>query len=355
MNTSQFVPQTNSIPLTQNSRYWRDNLKKNPRFLDGIEWAVLASSSLAAIAAMIFQQTPLAIATGLAPLSLSQINRLRQESERCNNQAASIMETKLAAIETKVNDLAIAKQEAVTISEQDTSKYVTKQYLAPFKSVIQEFHQKHRVLEMKIIPDMEKQGEEFKEKLNSLETQLTEIKASLANQKRISNSEESNIENPRVAVFIDEANIFHSSRELNESVDYKLLLNYLAGDAAVVGSYFYTGVDPQNKEQSKFLYWLSHNGFSVVTKRLIQRQNGSKKANLDIEIALDMLGLQDRYDVAILVSGDGDFICAVNKLAQSGKRIVVASFRSTTSKDLIKAAHQYIDLSAIAVRELICK
>ena len=39
---------------------------------------------------------------------------------------------------------------------------------------------------------------------------------------------------------------------------------------------------------------------------------GSKKANLDVEIAVDMMALVGAYDTAVLVSGDGDLAYAVD-------------------------------------------
>jgi uncharacterized LabA/DUF88 family protein len=52
-------------------------------------------------------------------------------------------------------------------------------------------------------------------------------------------------------------------------------------------------------------------GFALVTKQLktIMQADGTQtqKANLDIEIVLNMSNTIDHYDMAMLVSGDGDF------------------------------------------------
>lgn len=69
-----------------------------------------------------------------------------------------------------------------------------------------------------------------------------------------------------------------------------------------------------------------------------------------MELALDMhnKALNDEYDTAILVSGDGDFIDVVKRLQELGKRVEVVSFRARTNKELIKVADSYVDLSEIS-------
>jgi uncharacterized LabA/DUF88 family protein len=75
--------------------------------------------------------------------------------------------------------------------------------------------------------------------------------------------------------------------------------------------------------------------------------DGSKKANLDVEIAVDMMALVDSYDTAVLVSGDGDLAYAVNSVSYRGVRVEVVSLRSMTSDSLINVSDRYIDLEAI--------
>ena len=55
--------------------------------------------------------------------------------------------------------------------------------------------------------------------------------------------------------------------------------------------------------------------FGSLQKELKTFYDGTRKANLDVEIAVDMLSLAGRYDTAVLVSGDEDFVYAVNAVA----------------------------------------
>ena len=154
----------------------------------------------------------------------------------------------------------------------------------------------------------------------------------------------------RVAVFIDGNNLFHAARFHNIDIDYNKLLRMLLGDGRLLRAFFYTGVDVGAERQQGFLLWMRRNGFRVIQKELKTFYDGSRKANLDVEIAVDMLSLAGRYDTAVLVSGDEDFVYAVNAVAYKGCRVEVAGFRSNTAPKLIDVADYFIDLGEIADR-----
>jgi hypothetical protein len=61
-----------------------------------------------------------------------------------------------------------------------------------------------------------------------------------------------------------------------------------------------------------------------------------------------MLSLAGRYDTAVLVSGDEDFVYAVNAVAYKGCRVEIVGFRSNTAPKLIDVADCFIDLGEIA-------
>jgi uncharacterized LabA/DUF88 family protein len=154
----------------------------------------------------------------------------------------------------------------------------------------------------------------------------------------------------RVAVFIDGNNLFHAARFHNIDIDYNKLLRVLLGDGRLLRAFFYTGVDVGAERQQGFLLWMRRNGFRVIQKELKTFYDGTRKANLDVEIAVDMLSLAGRYDTAVLVSGDEDFVYAVNAVAYKGCRVEVAGFRSNTAPKLIDVADYFIDLGEIADR-----
>jgi uncharacterized LabA/DUF88 family protein len=151
----------------------------------------------------------------------------------------------------------------------------------------------------------------------------------------------------RVAIFIDGSNLFYAALQLGIEIDYSKLLCKLTAGSRLLRSFFYTGVDPTNEKQQGFLLWMRRNGYRVIAKDLVQLPDGSKKANLDVEIAVDMIALVGSYDTAVLVSGDGDLAYAVDAASYRGVRVEVVSLRSMTSDSLINVADRYIDLDSI--------
>ncbi|MBD0266673.1 MAG: NYN domain-containing protein [Cyanobacteria bacterium Co-bin8] len=151
----------------------------------------------------------------------------------------------------------------------------------------------------------------------------------------------------RVGIFIDGSNLFYAALQLGIEIDYTKLLCKLTSGSRLFRSFFYTGVDRTNEKQQGFLLWMRRNGYRVIAKDLVQLPDGSKKANLDVEIAVDMMALVKYYDTAVLVSGDGDLAYAADAASYRGARIEVVSLRSMTSDSLINVSDRYIDLEMI--------
>jgi uncharacterized LabA/DUF88 family protein len=151
----------------------------------------------------------------------------------------------------------------------------------------------------------------------------------------------------RVVVLIDGANLFYAASALGIEIDYTKLLYRLTLRRRLVRAYFYTAVDRNNDKQQGFLHWMRRHGYRVVAKDLVQLPDGSKKANVEVEIAIDMLALAPYCDTVILLSGDGDLAYAVNAVAYKGVRVEVVSLFSMTNDDLINVADRYVDLATI--------
>lgn len=151
----------------------------------------------------------------------------------------------------------------------------------------------------------------------------------------------------QVGIFIDGSNLFYAAMQLGLEVDYSKLLDYLAGGRRLLRAYFYTGVDPSNEKQQGFLLWMRRHGYRVVTKDLIHHADGSKHANLDVEIAVDMLELAQYCNTMVLLSGDGDLTYVVNTISYRGVQVEVVSLQSMTSDSLVNVADRYVDLAKI--------
>ena len=151
-----------------------------------------------------------------------------------------------------------------------------------------------------------------------------------------------------VAMFVDVANLYYSARGQEVDVDYVALLKHATKGRDLIRAYAYSGLDPENENQRKFIDFLGKNGYMVLTKDIRKFGDGRTKANLDIELVVDLFRLADRMDIAVIVSGDGDFAPAIKALQDKGVRCEVISFRPNTSSDLLAVADEFQDIMKIA-------
>ncbi len=151
-----------------------------------------------------------------------------------------------------------------------------------------------------------------------------------------------------VAMFVDVANMYYAARGQDVDVDYVALLKHATKGRDLIRAYAYSGLDPENENQRKFLDFLTKNGYKVVSKDIRKFGDGRVKANLDIELVVDLFRLADRMDIAVIVSGDGDFASAIRALQDKGVRCEVISFRPNTSSDLMAVADEFMDIMKVA-------
>lgn len=160
----------------------------------------------------------------------------------------------------------------------------------------------------------------------------------------------------RVALFVDGANMFYLQRKLGFHIDYKKLLDYFTEGKELYNAFYYTGLNaPSEVKDRKFLEAMTYIGYTVRTKHIkeiVDSESGEtiQKANLDIEIVIDMFNTVNQYDVAVLLSGDGDFERAVELIRSKGKRVIAASTKGMASYELVNAVDKYIDLAFIRDR-----
>ena len=124
-----------------------------------------------------------------------------------------------------------------------------------------------------------------------------------------------------VAVFVDVANIFYAAKAAGVDIDYVTLLKSASAGRDLVRAYAYTGLDPDNENQRNFHDFLRRHGYKVVSKDIRKYGDGKVKANLDIELVVDMMKTARNLDIAIVVSGDGDFAPAIRAVQEMGVRV----------------------------------
>jgi len=147
-------------------------------------------------------------------------------------------------------------------------------------------------------------------------------------------------------VFIDGSNIFHGCKDLNFEISYETFVLILKEEKNVVRIFFYSGVKPPKENEKKFIKMLKHLEIEIITKLLKVRNFQCKfckkrtkiytEKGIDASLSTDLLwyAFQNAYDIAILVSGDADFIPAIERVRLLGKRVEIWTFKHSIGKEL---------------------
>lgn len=171
----------------------------------------------------------------------------------------------------------------------------------------------------------------------------------------------------RACVFIDGSNFYKSCQRNLGRTDVSItgFASHLVGTTRdLVRTYYYMSRLPADAEQSqrdgqeRFIRTL--NRLPYVEARygkLVKREDtcrdcGAKheryqEKGVDMRIGVDMLAQASKgnYDVAILVTGDGDLCEAVQAVKDLGKHVEVAGFRSDRSDELASVCDVVTELT----------
>ena len=152
-----------------------------------------------------------------------------------------------------------------------------------------------------------------------------------------------------MAVFIDGSNLYHSLEEncRRYDLDFRAFTEKLCKGRPLFRVYYYNVLrdmdrNPQAyQDQQKFLSALYNTPYLEVrlgTSKM--RGDVVVEKGVDIMVATDLLkqARDNLYDVAILVSGDGDFAYAVQAVKDLGKHVEIAAFPSNLSWELANVA-----------------
>ena len=161
----------------------------------------------------------------------------------------------------------------------------------------------------------------------------------------------------KIALFIDGANLYATSRSLGFDIDYRKLLTAFQKRGYLLRAYYYTALveDQEYSSIRPLIDWLDYNGYKVVTKPAREYTDAAGrrkiKGNMDIELTVDALELVNTVDHFVIFSGDGDFRTLVDALQRKGRKVSVVSSMSSQppmiSDDLRRHADHFIDLQSL--------
>ncbi|MGB0953923.1 MAG: NYN domain-containing protein [Planctomycetota bacterium] len=149
----------------------------------------------------------------------------------------------------------------------------------------------------------------------------------------------------RVAVFVDVQNMYHSAKKTyGRNLSYSRMLRACVRNRRLVRSTAYV-IEREGIDQVSFLDHLRYCGFEVKRREVIERMDGSRKAEWELGIAMDMLRIADKVDTIIVVSGNGVFADVAPLIRAKGVKFECCAFRESMSDLLIRAVDQYHLLS----------
>ncbi len=155
--------------------------------------------------------------------------------------------------------------------------------------------------------------------------------------------------NERVGVFVDVANLLYSARNMRIAIDFGRLLDFLRGNRRLVRAHAYCPTSPDPRAEQMFLDAVKGLGYRITTKNYKTFSSGAKKADLDLDLCMDVVRLVDAgaLDCISLVSGDSDFLPLLEYCSDHGVRVEVAAFDEATASILRQSCDLFINLSMV--------
>lgn len=145
--------------------------------------------------------------------------------------------------------------------------------------------------------------------------------------------------------FIDSQNLNLAVRDQGWRIDYTRFRQYLLDKYNVQKAYMFIGYVPENAQLYNALQTA---GFVCIFRPTLKYADGTVKGNCDAELVLQAMIDIEEYDVAIIVSGDGDFQCLAKYLHEVGKlgALLIPNrnkFSALLKFDFLKPYHRFVN------------
>lgn len=167
-----------------------------------------------------------------------------------------------------------------------------------------------------------------------------------------------------VYVYIDASNLWEAQKAKGQTLDFQKLTLYLKTkfEAKEILVHYYTAYpaagtrDYDTDGKHRFYTYLKKSlGFVVRKKELKRIPSASsthadgliEKGNMDVELTIDAVNDYNKFSVAVLFTGDSDFLELVKFLRARSKKVYIFSSRNNISSELRTGADGYTDLLSI--------
>lgn len=170
----------------------------------------------------------------------------------------------------------------------------------------------------------------------------------------------------RISIFIDGNNFYHGLRNLYgkdkslKKFNFEKFINFLIKNNELIEIFYYNAQLDKSKDPKKFS---SQKEFFEKLKqipklnlrlcKLLKRKIPNSKEYYyvlkedDIHMAVDIVegACDDKFNTAVLISGDGDFVPAVKSVKNRNKKVINLYFRKSSSRNLKNDCDESIELN----------
>lgn len=161
-----------------------------------------------------------------------------------------------------------------------------------------------------------------------------------------------NTRQPKTIILIDEANFYHACKDMEIEPNYRSLMSKLKSETGAVEVRIYVGTfnNPSQKQQASIAE-LKKLGYQVFEMPIEQRKDGKQKVvGDDLKLACDLIEMVvnreiNSEDKIVLVTGDGDYFPALEKVKQ--RNIDVTLIARQPSYHLRKYVNRCISLDSM--------
>ncbi len=158
------------------------------------------------------------------------------------------------------------------------------------------------------------------------------------------------LKSKKVGVFCDDSNLYHSYQKYGWRIDFERFKQFLAQYCNLQFINYYIAL-PERSDivysgTQRFLEKIKEH-VAIKAKRLKYTPVAGKiikKGDVDVEITLDVVRMIDSLDVAIVVSGDSDFLELKNYVVKDkDKKILFAGYKENMAWELRLCWHIYLN------------
>ena len=158
------------------------------------------------------------------------------------------------------------------------------------------------------------------------------------------------LKNKKVGVFVDDSNLYHSYKKYGWRIDFGKFKELLEKCCDLQFIHYHIAIP----DRANGVFGGTENFLQRITPFILIKKKRmkyipvegkmTKKADVDMEIALDVVRTIEGLDIVIIMSGDSDYLALKNYVVgDKRKNIIFVSYEENMAWELRKCWHFYLN------------